>query len=122
MKNFLYILLSSALLFAQEKKKDTFLFEFEQDSLEINVGEEKQITIRLLNEDGDLAQNPSYVFGQRKALSASPRISDSTGLAVVTVKAFKPGRAYLRTRTITVNRNDRISDRLLIDHLLLLID
>ena len=115
MKNFLYILLSSALLFAQEKKKDTFLFEFEQDSLEINVGEEKQITIRLLNEDGDLAQNPFYVFGQRKALSASPRISDSTGLAVVTVKAFKPGRAYLRTRTITVNRNDRISDRLLIN-------
>ena len=115
MKNFLHILLSSALLFAQEKKKETFRFEFEQDSLEINVGEEKQITIRLLNEDGDLAQNPFYVFGQRKALSASPRISDSTGLAVVTVKAFKPGRAYLRTRTITVNRNDRISDRLLIN-------
>ena len=34
-EKFLYILLSSALLFAQEKKKDTFLFEFEQDSLEI---------------------------------------------------------------------------------------
>ena len=115
MKNLLYILLSSALLLAQEKEKETFRFEFEQDSLEINVGEEKQITIRLLNEDGDLAQNPFYVFGQRKALSASPRISDSTGLAVVTVKAFKPGRAYLRTRTITVNRNDRISDRLLIN-------
>ena len=115
MKNLLYILISSALLFAQEKKKETFRFEFEQDSLEINVGEEKQVTIRLLNEDGDLAQNPFYVFGQRKALSASPRISDSTGLAVVTVKAFKPGRAYLRTRTITVNRNDRISDRLLIN-------
>ena len=109
------MLLSSALLFAQEKEKETFRFEFEQDSLEINVGQEKQITIRLLNEDGDLAQNPFYVFGQRKALSASPRISDSTGLAVVTVKAFKPGRAYLRTRTITVNRNDRISDRLLIN-------
>ena len=115
MKNLLYILLSSALLFAQEKEKETFRFEFEQDSLEINVGEEKQITIKLLNKDGDLAQNPFYVFGQRKALSASPRISDSTGLAVVTVKAFKPGRAYLRTRTITVNRNDRISDRLLIN-------
>ena len=115
MKNLLYILLSSALLFAQEKEKETFRFEFEQDSLEINVGEEKQVTIKLLNEDGDLAQNPFYVFGQRKALSASPRISDSTGLAVVTVKAFKPGRAYLRTRTITVNRNDRISDRLLIN-------
>ncbi len=115
MKNLLYMLLSSALLFAQEKEKEAFRFEFEQDSLEINVGQEKQITIRLLNEDGDLAQNPFYVFGQRKALSASPRISDSTGLAVVTVKAFKPGRAYLRTRTITVNRNDRISDRLLIN-------
>ena len=115
MKNFLYVFLSLVLLFAQEKEKETFRFEFEQDSLEINVGQEKQITIRLLDENGDLAQNPFYVFGQRKALSASPRISDSTGLAVVTVKAFKPGRAYLRTRTITGNRNDRISDRLLIN-------
>ena len=42
------MLLSSALLFAQEKEKETFRFEFEQDSLEINVGQEKQITIRLL--------------------------------------------------------------------------
>ena len=115
MKNFLYVFLSLVLLFAQEKEKETFRFEFEQDSLEINVGQEKQITIRLLDENGDLAQNPFYVFGQRKALSSSPRISDSTGLAVVTVKAFKPGRAYLRTRTITGNRNDRISDRLLIN-------
>ena len=63
MKNFLYVFLSLALLFAQEKQKETFRFEFEQDSLEINVGQEKQITIRLLDENGDLAQNPFYVFG-----------------------------------------------------------
>ena len=74
MKNFLYILLSSALLFAQEKKKDTFRFEFEQDSLEINVGEEKQITIRLLNEDGDLAQNPFMFLAKEKLYLPLPEL------------------------------------------------
>ena len=115
MKRIYVLFFSLSLLLAQNEKEEKFHFEFENDSLEIKVGEEKQVTIRLLDKNGDLAQNPFYVFGQRKALSASPRISDSTGIATVTIKAFKPGKAYLRTRTITVNRNDRISDRMIIN-------
>ena len=106
MKRIYVLFFSLSLLLAQNEKEDKFHFEFENDSLEIKVGEEKQVTIRLLDKNGDLAQSPFYVFGQRKALSASPRISDSTGIATVTVKAFKPGKAYLRTRTITVDRNE----------------
>ena len=115
MKRIYVLFFSLSLLLAQNEKEEKFHFEFENDSLEIKVGEEKQVTIRLLDKNGELAQNPFYVFGQRKALSASPRISDSTGIATVTIKAFKPGKAYLRTRTITVNRNDRISDRMIIN-------
>ena len=115
MKRIYVLFFSLSLLLAQNEEEDKFHFEFENDSLEIKVGEEKQVTIRLLDKNGDLAQSPFYVFGQRKALSASPRISDSTGIATVTVKAFKPGKAYLRTRTITVDRNDRVSDRMIIN-------
>ncbi len=92
-----------------------FHFEFGMDSLIINVGESKEVTIKLLNENGKLAQNPFYVFGQRKALSVSPRISDSTGIATVTLKAHKPGRLSLSTQTITVKREDRIRANLIIN-------
>ena len=97
-------------VFGQEKLH----FEFGMDSLIMNVGESKEITIKLLDENGKLAQNPFYVFGERKTLSVSPRISDSTGIASVTLKAHKPGRLSLSTRTITVKREDRIRANLII--------
>ena len=98
-------------VFGQEKLH----FEFGMDSLIMNVGESKDITIKLLDENGTLAQNPFYVFGERKTLSVSPRISDSTGIASVTLKAHKPGRLSLSTRTITVKREDRIRANLIIN-------
>ena len=98
-------------VFGQENSK----FEFGMDSLIMNVGESKEITIKLLDENGKLAQNPFYVFWERKTLSVSPRISDSTGIASVTLKAHKPGRLSLSTRTITVKREDRISANLIIN-------
>tara|TARA_B100001250_G_scaffold213546_1_gene183183 strand:- start:4968 stop:7040 length:2073 start_codon:yes stop_codon:yes gene_type:complete len=98
-------------VFGQQK----FHFEFGMDSLIMNVGESKEITIKLLDENGKLAQNPFYVFGERKTLSVSPRISDSTGIASVTLKAHKPGRLSLSTRTITVKREDRIRANLIIN-------
>ena len=98
-------------VFGQEKLH----FEFGMDSLIMNVGESKEITIKLLDENGKLAQNPFYVFGERKTLSVSPRISDSTGIASVTLKAHKPGRLSLSTRTITIKREDRIRANLIIN-------
>ena len=95
--------------------QENYKFEFGMDSLIMNVGESKEITIKLLDENGKLAQNPFYVFGERKTLSVSPRISDSTGIASVTLKAHKPGRLSLSTRTITVKREDRISANLIIN-------
>ena len=95
--------------------QENFHFEFGMDSLIMNIGESKEITIKLLDENGKLAQNPFYVFGERKTLSVSPRISDSTGIASVTLKAHKPGRLSLSTRTITVKREDRITANLIIN-------
>ena len=104
-----------ATLVGQDDSKEKFHFEFGMDSLIINVGESKEITIKLLNEKDKLAQNPFYVFGQRKSLSVSPRISDSTGVATVTLMAHKPGRLRLSTQTITVKRDDRVRDNLVVN-------
>ena len=104
-----------ATLVGQDDSKEKFHFEFGMDSLIINVGESKEITIKLLDEKDKLAQNPFYVFGQRKSLSVSPRISDSTGVATVTLMAHKPGRLRLSTQTITVKRDDRVRDNLVVN-------
>ena len=106
-------LLLISTIIGQDNKK--FTFEFESDSIELRIGESKEITIKLLDEDGKLAQNPFYVFGQRKSLSVSPRISDSTGVATVTLKAHKPGRLSLSTQTITVKRDDRVRSSLVVN-------
>ena len=47
-----------AMLIGQDDNKEKFHFEFAMDSLEMNVGESKEITIKLLTEKGELAQNP----------------------------------------------------------------
>ena len=56
----LFLLLISITV-AQSNKQ--FNFQFEADSIELRVGETKEIMIKLLDEDGNLAQNPFYVFG-----------------------------------------------------------
>ena len=104
-----------ATLLGQDDNKEKLHFEFETDSIELRIGESKEITIKLLDESGKLAQNPFYVFGQRKALSVSPRISDSTGVATVTLKAHKPGRLSVSTQTITVKRDDRVRGTLIVN-------
>ncbi len=117
MKRTFYILqiFLFSIVFGQNDNVEKFQFEFEADSIELNVGEKKELTIKLLNEDGDLSQNSFYVFGQRRALSVSPRTSDSTGIVTVTVKAHKPGRLRLSVQSITVKRDDRVRDKLVVN-------
>ncbi len=117
MKHTLFILqiFLFSIVFGQNENIEKLQFEFEVDSIELHVGETKDLTINLLNEDGDLSQNSFYVFGQRGALSVSPRTSDSTGIATVTVKAHKPGRLRLSVQSITVKRDDRVRDKLVVN-------
>ena len=101
-----YIL--SFLLIGVLSAQSDLRFDFGADSLEVNVGETKQIEIKLLNDKNKLVDNPFYVYGQRKNLSVLPRISESGGKVKVTVKAHNPGRLLLTTQTVTVKRDDRV--------------
>jgi len=90
-------------------------FDFGADSVVLNVGEVKEIEIKLLNKKNKLVDNPFYVYGQRKTLSVSPRISESGGVVKVNVKAHNPGRLLLTTQTVTVKRDDRVRGSLVIN-------
>ena len=63
------------MLNGQDGNKEKFHFQFEMDSLEMNVGESKQIKIKLLDKNGELAQNPFFISGARKSLSVLPASS-----------------------------------------------
>ena len=112
-RKFFILLISIICLFGQSKTKsdnaDTLRYIFEPDSLTLNVGETGTVTIKLVDPEGNISNNPFLIYGQpRRSLKTFPRISDSTGFAKVTVQPFKSGKIKLRTRSIAVKRIDRV--------------
>ena len=112
-RKFFILSISLICLFGQSKTKssdgDTLRYIFEPDSLTLKVGETGIVTIKLLDADGNISNNPFLIYGQpRRSLKTTPRISDSTGYATVTVQPFKSGKLKLRTRSIAVKRIDRV--------------
>jgi len=107
----LFVLIFISGLFSQNELR----FDFGTDSIEINVGETKDVEIRLLDKKNKLFDNPFYVSGQRGALSVSPRISESGGKVKVSVKVHTPGRLILNTQTVTVKRDDRVRGSLIVN-------
>ena len=99
MKKFISIsLLSFTVLFAQPPRSQNkdLKFVFEPDSISLNVGESKKMTIRLVDNKGKQVANQFMVRGQRRALVVEPRMSDSTGVSEVTVQAYKSGKLSIR--------------------------
>ena len=91
------LLLSFTVLLGQppsSQSKD-IKFIFEPDSLSLNIGEEASVLIRLVDSNGDQVNSVFMIRGQRKALDAKPRRSDSTGVAKVNIKAFDAGELNL---------------------------
>ena len=112
-RKFFILSISLICLFGQSKTKssdaDTLRYIFEPDSLTLKVGETGIVTIKLLDAHGNISNNPFLIYGQpRRSLKTTPRISDSTGYATVTVQPFKSGKLKLRTRSIAVKRIDRV--------------
>ena len=99
MKKFISIsILSYAILFAQPPRSQNkdFKFVFEPESISLNVGESKKMTVRLVDSKGKQVQSQFMVRGQRRALAVEPRMSDSTGVSEITVQAYKSGKLSIR--------------------------
>ena len=90
-------------------------FDFGADSIEVNVGETKEIEIRLLDKNNKLYDNPFSVIGERGSISVSPRMSESSGKVKVAIKVHKPGRLAVTTQTVTVKRDDRVRGKLIVN-------
>jgi len=117
MKNFLAILsLSITIVLGQPPRSENpnLKFVFEPDSISLNVGESKTMTVRLVDKDEKQVQAAFTVRGQRKALSVEPRLSDSTGVSEITVKAYKSGKLSLRAYARGV-KGGYVSGRLTVD-------
>jgi hypothetical protein len=97
-KLYILLLIAFSIGFGQEnseKKEAKLSFVFEPDSLSLNIGEEASVLIRLVDSNGDQVNSVFMIRGQRKALDAKPRRSDSTGVAKVNIKAFDAGELNL---------------------------
>ena len=107
-KKLLIMLPIIVLAMQQKADEDSIRFIFEPDSLLLHVGESAEITIKMVTSNGKLTGTPFLIYGQpRRSLETYPRISDSTGFAKVKVKPYKPGSLKLRTRSISIKREDR---------------
>ena len=114
MKNLCFaILFALNISLGQEKtdiQENVYSFIFEPDSLSLNVGETATVKIKFVDLKGNVVQNPFFIFGRpTRALESQPRLSDSTGVANVTITAFKPGKLSLSVRSISEKREDRVS-------------
>ena len=82
-------ILSFTIVCGQDTKpaeKDSLHFVFEPDSLFLHIGETGEVKVKLLNQDNELSNNTFYIYGRpRRALESNPRMSDSTGVAKVTI-------------------------------------
>ncbi len=115
----LLILLIGFPLIAQETDEegaegDTLHFEFEPESLTLNVGDSAKIVVNLLDWENNLHEDTPYLMyitGEdidRRGVSITPRKSGETGGRVVaTVKALKPGSYKFAARTATISRKNR---------------
>ena len=98
---------------SDEEKK--FKFVFDPDTITMNVGEERNVKVRLLDSNGSQASGSFMFRGQRKALTATPRSSkDSSGVSEVTIKAYSSGKLTLRAYAY-VSGGDRIYEKYEVD-------
>ena len=104
-----FILLSTFYLtsvFAQED----FQFTFEPPELQIRLGESKKVTIRLLDKQQNLVKSSFSMYSAHDpgigptpdwpgtSLSITPRVSDETGKATVSIEPNRSGTLKLKVR------------------------
>ena len=91
--------LSFTFLFGQppSSQNKNFKFVFEPESISLNVGESKKMTVRLVDVKGKQVEEQFMVRGQRRALTVEPRMSDSTGVSEITVQAYKSGKTIYKS-------------------------
>ena len=104
-----FILLSTFFLTSVFSQED-FQFTFEPSELQIQLGESKKVTIRLLDKQQNLVKSSFSMYSAHDpgigptpdwpgtSLSISPRVSDETGKATVSIEPNRSGTLKLKVR------------------------
>jgi hypothetical protein len=106
--------------FAQELPDSTkkLQFKFSQPAMQANVGDELELEVNLVDENGELQHVPFFVFARgrnaRRSVEITPRRSDSTGTLTVKVKAHRPGKFRIQARSAT-SPEERVMGMVTID-------
>ena len=104
-----FILLSTFFLTSVFSQED-FQFTFEPSELQIQLGESKKVTIRLIDKKQNLVKSSFSMYSAHDpgigptpdwpgtSLSISPRVSDETGEATVSIEPNRSGTLKLKVR------------------------
>ena len=104
-----FILLCTFFLTSVFSQED-FQFTFEPSELQIQLGESKKVTIRLLDKQQNLVKSSFSMYSAHDpgigptpdwpgtSLSISPRVSDETGEATVSIEPNRSGNLKLKVR------------------------
>ena len=102
-------------IMAKSVDKDSLFFDFIPEQLTLKIGDSAKVKVSLQNSNGEIVKDLFSIYGQHRSISVNPRISDSTGIALVKVKAFKSGSIKLNTRTLTVKGEDPVKGEMPIE-------
>ena len=100
---------------AKSVDKDSLFFDFIPEQLTLKIGDSAKVKVSLQNSNGEIVKDLFSIYGQHRSISVNPRISDSTGIALVKVKAFKSGSIKLNTRTLTGKGEDPVKGEMPIE-------
>ena len=102
-------------IMAKSVDKDSLFFNFIPEQLTLEIGDSAKVKVSLQNSNGEIVKDLFSIYGQHRSISVNPRISDSTGIALVKVKAFKSGSIKLNTRTLTGKGEDPVKGEMPIE-------
>ena len=87
---------------------DSLYFQFEPDSVNLEIGDSMNVKVSLLSRDGSLSKNQFLLTGEWRSVEVKPWISNPDGIANVRLKVFKSGSFNLNASNITNDRFKRI--------------
>ena len=110
--NILYAFLLLVNINLTASDNDSLYFQFDPDSVNIEIGDSIKVKVSLLKKDGSLSKNQFLLTGEWRSVEVKPWISNSDGIANVQLKVFKPGSFNLNASSITDDRFKRVRGNL----------
>ncbi|MFQ5675843.1 MAG: LVIVD repeat-containing protein [bacterium] len=115
---FIFVLMMTTALFGQQAGSSQGLhFKFEPSIVQLGVGDTVTVKVQLLTKSGQSSDMPFLLYARgvaARSVEVIPRVVRG-GSVDATVIAHRPGKFDINARTVTVNRDDRLSAKLAVN-------